>query len=819
MRAILLLLISTFIFIGTNNAQIKKIGEIQAANGEPSVFSIDPSNRYITLGNETGILSVYDASTNQEIYKVRPHQERISYLEYYNSGQEVITATSSEIIFSKITDGTQVSSIKVFHDIERMALDHSSNQLFIVGRLKNDETMLKQLFKVDLKSRRFEPIYNGAGIDDLAVSGDGKYLFFSKGSKINLFDVELNQVETTLKGDEGGVMLDHNHGLTDWIVSYEKVIVRFWKISSARNYELRWDAMSTIEDSDRIHHAWILNDENRLLFYGTKGLKVRDVKNPNGGITIKSATGLEIENVSLSADRSKILFLIHPNTVEIWNASESGVVAASQPVASATTGTSKVSVADADDQIYQKYREEIDKELNLRSELFAPRGEFERSSDYDARLIEAENYKKNVFDYYKGKANREAEVAKELERARLKILADKKREDSLRKVSLYKDKIVASYKEFYTRISSVGTYDPDKERFPVTIDEMTHIVPVPFNKAREFKEGYLYYKVVGAKQLLQDGFTEEKFNYRIITDNGRVYDFGKQRKPLFVSDEYKLFKEATNRNNPVTSTPSVPVQSPVNVSSKGPTNATDLSIYNYFRKKNYHALLIGVNNYSDYRINQLDGPINDAQRLKDVLSNEYTFDDENITFLQNPTRTEIIETFDRLQRQIGEEDNLLVFYAGHGIWDENLKQGFWLPSDSKIDSKAAWLSNAMIRDYIGGINAKHTLLVADACFSGGIFKTREVFVQNRASLELAKLPSRKAITSGAMKTVPDKSVFIEYLIKRLQQNEFSLLPTEQLFTSFKIAVMNNSEGQVPQYGDIQGAGDEGGDFVFVRRDQ
>ncbi|MEP2511643.1 MAG: hypothetical protein ABJH72_19905, partial [Reichenbachiella sp.] len=73
------------------------------------------------------------------------------------------------------------------------------------------------------------------------------------------------------------------------------------------------------------------------------------------------------------------------------------------------------------------------------------------------------------------------------------------------------------------------------------------------------------------------------------------------------------------------------------------------------------------------------------------------------------------------------------------------------------------------------------------------------------------------ITSGAMKTVPDKSVFIEYLAKRLEENERSLLPAEILFSSFKIAVMNNSHGQVPQFGDIKGAGDEGGDFIFLKR--
>ncbi len=67
-----------------------------------------------------------------------------------------------------------------------------------------------------------------------------------------------------------------------------------------------------------------------------------------------------------------------------------------------------------------------------------------------------------------------------------------------------------------------------------------------------------------------------------------------------------------------------------------------------------------------------------------------------------------------------------------------------------------------------------------------------------------------------MKTVPDKSVFIEYLVKRLNENTEKYLSTEQLFASFKTGVINNSpNGQIPQFGDIRETGDEGGDFIFV----
>jgi hypothetical protein len=235
--------------------------------------------------------------------------------------------------------------------------------------------------------------------------------------------------------------------------------------------------------------------------------------------------------------------------------------------------------------------------------------------------------------------------------------------------------------------------------------------------------------------------------------------------------------------------------------------------------RKYYALIIGTDNYEDDGITDLDNPVHDARELENVLEKYYTFDSENIDFLANPTRTEIIESFDALSEKITERDQLLIFYAGHGIWDERLSQGFWLPSDAKLSSKAQWLSNSTIRDYIGGIQSKHTLLITDACFSGSIFKERSVsFNNSRAILEMYKLPSRKAMTSGALKTVPDKSVFITYLLKNLVNNEQPLLSAEDLFRIFKIAVINNSpNGQVPQYGAIGQVGDEGGDFIFLKK--
>lgn len=231
----------------------------------------------------------------------------------------------------------------------------------------------------------------------------------------------------------------------------------------------------------------------------------------------------------------------------------------------------------------------------------------------------------------------------------------------------------------------------------------------------------------------------------------------------------------------------------------------------------YWALIIAVEQYDDPDINDLDQPVNDATRFSTLITTEYNFEQENIIFMRDPTKAEIIGTLHQLRSQVAPEDNLLIYYAGHGTWDEEMSTGYWFPRDANRNNPVNWLPNTDLTNYLNVLKSKHTLLIADACFSGGIFKSRAAFNNVMSVEKLYKLNSRKAITSGTLNVVPDKSVFIEYLIKRLDTNKRKYLTSEQLYSSLKEAVINNSSN-IPQYGTIQNVGDEGGDFIFIRRD-
>lgn len=233
----------------------------------------------------------------------------------------------------------------------------------------------------------------------------------------------------------------------------------------------------------------------------------------------------------------------------------------------------------------------------------------------------------------------------------------------------------------------------------------------------------------------------------------------------------------------------------------------------------YYALLIGSSDYKDPAIPDLEGlPVNDAIALEKVLKTNYTFAPENINVLKNPTRREIVIALDDLSKKVTNNDNVLIFYAGHGHYEDENDIGYWLPTDAEVSNSSNWLYNDQLVASIRKIKSLHTLLISDACFSGSIFKNRSISLTGASDVIKKKyqLPSRKAITSGTLKTVPNKSVFIKYLLDRLEKNKDKYFAASSLYRNIEEPVGNNSTS-LPQYGVINNVGDEGGDFIFIRK--
>lgn len=236
----------------------------------------------------------------------------------------------------------------------------------------------------------------------------------------------------------------------------------------------------------------------------------------------------------------------------------------------------------------------------------------------------------------------------------------------------------------------------------------------------------------------------------------------------------------------------------------------------------FHALLIGVQNYPNAPdLATLRHPINDARRLRDILVSRYDFDSLNITLLEDPDGDAILDAFIAL-RGLQPNDNLLVFFAGHGHFDETARMGYWMPSDAlpNDERRRSWLSNADIAGQLIKIRAHHILLITDACFSGSMFLPSPVEASGFQADQEARLArsSRRAITSGSLNTVPDASPFLKFLLNTLANNTASPLPAARLYSMVVTTLTRTTLGRelpTPVLGVLPNTGDAGGDFPFV----
>ena len=229
---------------------------------------------------------------------------------------------------------------------------------------------------------------------------------------------------------------------------------------------------------------------------------------------------------------------------------------------------------------------------------------------------------------------------------------------------------------------------------------------------------------------------------------------------------------------------------------------------------NYHALVIGNDQYQ--YLDNLKTPGHDAKLIAATLKRDYGFD---VNLISNATRADMFAALEHYRRTSTSQDNLLIYYAGHGYLDQEADEGFWLPVDADEDSQLNWVPNADIIRSVSSMRAKHVMVVADSCFSGTLIRALAIKQKTPDYLSrIAKKKTRVAMTSGSEEPVTDvggggNSAFAKAFLTLLNENT-GVIDGHSMFTQLRRRVMINTK-QTPQYGDMRGH--EDGDFLFVRQ--
>ena len=254
----------------------------------------------------------------------------------------------------------------------------------------------------------------------------------------------------------------------------------------------------------------------------------------------------------------------------------------------------------------------------------------------------------------------------------------------------------------------------------------------------------------------------------------------------------------------------------------GSTSLTDAAKLN----RTDYALVFATDKYDNWT--GLVNPVFDSRTISDELRKTYGF---KVELVENASQSEIL----RKIREYGEKkyqplDQLLIFFAGHGTYDQTFGEGFVVTRESLLndEAKTTYLSHNRLRSIVNNIPCEHIFLSMDVCFGGTFDQAlassrgaeEEAYKeQNQSEFITRKLTykTRKFLTSGGKQYVSDgipgkHSPFAKNFIDALRSRggRDGILTLPEIFTYVEKLKI------VPRFGEF-GDNAPGSDFIFVAR--
>jgi hypothetical protein len=239
-------------------------------------------------------------------------------------------------------------------------------------------------------------------------------------------------------------------------------------------------------------------------------------------------------------------------------------------------------------------------------------------------------------------------------------------------------------------------------------------------------------------------------------------------------------------------------------------------------RKDY-AILFATDKYDHW--SDLVNPVEDANSIALELKEKYGFETEVI---ENPSQEDVfIKIAEYVQRQYKPQDQLLIFFAGHGYFDDTFGEGFVVAKNSLENDKAktSYISHSRLRSVLNNIPCEHIFLTMDVCFGGTfdpvIAKERGDTYEEASSQELLvrklSYKTRKYLTSGGKTYVSDgvagkHSPFALKLLQALKDSGGS----DRILTINEIKAYVERLNPEPRFGSF-GEDNPASDFVFVAR--
>lgn len=239
------------------------------------------------------------------------------------------------------------------------------------------------------------------------------------------------------------------------------------------------------------------------------------------------------------------------------------------------------------------------------------------------------------------------------------------------------------------------------------------------------------------------------------------------------------------------------------------------------RGTNY-ALLIGTDEYNEFY--RLSNPVFDVKTIGSELEENYGFKVDTVIAPTQEQFYSVLRSYGN--RKYSSLDQLFIFVAGHGVFDDVFGDGYLVLSDSRKDdqNKTSYISHSNLRTILNNIDCPHIFLVLDVCF-GGTFDplvasrgdeyealNRDQFIQRKL-----KYRTRQYLTSGGKTYVSDgragsHSPFAREFIRALR----GYGGADRVLTISEIIGFVEKVQPEPRRGEF-GSNEPGSDFLFITK--
>jgi WD40 repeat protein len=367
-------------------------------------------------------------------------------------------------------------------------------------------------------------------------------------------------------------------------------------------------------------------------------------------------------------------------------------------------------------------------------------------------------------------------------------------------------------------IQQLVGYNADVQVYKARFLEIEAGIDIPVDEAKSLKQNWQKASILASKKQLGGKKSYTYSNFRLLHPvSGKSYPVSPTENPFSGIGDETSDRGRSAEGTTTIKTSTGLVQPGGTGTARGDSPESNSGILS-------HALLFATNVYDSYP--ELVNPVNDATTISDELQNSYGVQTE---IVMNPTLNETINKIrEYAEMSFNAGDNLMIFFAGHGMYDEVFKEGYIISRDSKADdvAKTSYLSHSNLRTMINNIPCKHVFLVMDVCF-GGTFDphvsshrgadlysdvSKEEFIERKIQYK-----TRLYLTSGGKEYVPDgrpgqHSPFARKFIEALRNygGQDGVLTTNEIFQ-----FVEKVDPQ-PRFGEF-GDNEPGSDFLLVAK--